>query len=230
MSLYLLLDFAAISIPFAFSFEKRLEFYKLWRGLFLSIATIGFVFILWDGAFTRMGVWGFNPEYLSGIFFCGLPLEEYLFFICVPYAGVFTFHVFRTLLPRFTISPGMLRLITLIAAIPLTLAGIIFYDRWYTCSTFLFATLSLFAAHVWFRELLPHFLLSFCAILLPFMIMNGILTGTFIEGEVVWYNDAENLGIRVLTIPLEDFFYGLSLLLWNVNLTITLLKKISRNR
>jgi hypothetical protein len=35
---------------------------------------------------------------------------------------------------------------------------------------------------------------------------------------VVWYNDQENLGIRLLTIPLDDFAYGLDLLLMNIGL------------
>ena len=46
--------------------------------------------------------------------------------------------------------------------------------------------------------------LSFPLILIPFLIVNGILTGSFIEDEVVWYNSSGNLGIRILTIPVED--------------------------
>lgn len=50
-------------------------------------------------------------------------------------------------------------------------------------------------------KLLNHYYLTFLIILIPFVIVNSILTGSFIEGEVVWYNNAENLGIASLTIP-----------------------------
>ena len=49
-------------------------------------------------------------------------------------------------------------------------------------------------------------------ILIPFFIVNGLLTGSFIIDEIVWYNNNHNLGLRIGTIPIEDIFYGFSLL------------------
>ena len=54
--------------------------------------------------------------------------------------------------------------------------------------------------------------------LVPFFVVNSVLTGSWSEEAIVWYNDKENLGIRWGTIPLEDVGYGLLLML--INLTI----------
>ncbi len=56
------------------------------------------------------------------------------------------------------------------------------------------------------------FLISYAIILIPFLIVNGFLTAI----PVVIYNDAENLGIRLYTIPVEDIFYGMLLVMMNV--------------
>ncbi len=228
MSLYLLLDLAAITIPLLFSFEKRLQFYKQWKFLFPSILVVGFVFVLWDIFFTHMGYWGFNQRYLNGVYFFNLPMEEFLFFICIPYASVFTFHVLRTLLDGFSFMGYIIKYFALGLAGLLLLTGIYFHHKWYTCSTFLLASGSLYIAYFFFREEFSHFLLSYLTILVPFFIINGILTGSFIEGEVVWYNSNENLGIRIFTIPIEDIFYSLSLILWSVNVTVMFEKKFSK--
>jgi lycopene cyclase domain-containing protein len=52
--------------------------------------------------------------------------------------------------------------------------------------------------------------------LIPFLIVNGILTGLFLEEPVVSYNKNEILGIRILTIPIEDVGYAFSMLFSNL--------------
>jgi lycopene cyclase domain-containing protein len=49
--------------------------------------------------------------------------------------------------------------------------------------------------------------------LVPFLIVNGALTGAFTEKPVVWYNNTENSGVRLGTIPIEDSVYLLFYLL-----------------
>ena len=68
------------------------------------------------------------------------------------------------------------------------------------------------------------FYITFLIILTPFFIVNGLLTGSFIQDSVVWYDNYENLGIRLGTIPVEDIGYAFSLLLLNIIL-IEKLKK-----
>jgi lycopene cyclase domain-containing protein len=56
------------------------------------------------------------------------------------------------------------------------------------------------------------FLISYAVCLIPFLIVNGFLTAI----PVVLYNNAENLGFKIYTIPFEDTFYGMLLVLMNI--------------
>jgi lycopene cyclase domain-containing protein len=73
-------------------------------------------------------------------------------------------------------------------------------------------------------SILNTFFITFLIVLIPFSIVNGILTGSFIEEPVVRYNNLENLGIRLGTIPIEDIGYAFSMLL----MSLVLIQKIEK--
>ncbi len=163
-----------------------------------------------------MGVWGFNPRYLSGIELFGLPLGEYLFFITVPYACLFIYRTLNYFITKDLLAGYTKHISNFLIGFSFALAAV-FYNNWYTLTTFAF--LGTFISYLQFSakvNWLGRFYLAYAVCLLPFFIVNGILTGTGIEEQVVWYNDDENLGKRIGTIPFEDIFYGMLLILMTV--------------
>ena len=98
------------------------------------------------------------------------------------------------------------------------------YDKIYTvCSVGLFAVLMLLQIIYKFKDA-QRFYLSFIVIYIPFYFVNNALTGNYSENPVVFYDNAENLGIRVGTMPLEDSFYCFTLL-YSIILFFEYLKK-----
>ena len=215
-SLYLLLNFFAVLIPFIFSFHPKLNFYKYFKAFFIANILVAVIFITWDIVFTRIGVWGFNPTYVSGIYLLHLPIEEILFFVFIPFACVFTYHSLNLF---FTIKwkPQIENVFVLTFSMLLFVIGIYSVPKLYTSCTFISLPLVLIAIkYVAKVNWLPKLFFSYLILLIPFFIINGILTGSGLENPVVWYNNDENLGIRILTIPVEDIFYGFELILLNV--------------
>ncbi|MDN3724899.1 lycopene cyclase domain-containing protein [Aequorivita sp. SDUM287046] len=211
--LYLVLDIASLSIPFLFSFHPKLKFYKLWKYFFPATFIMMVIFIPWDMIFTHHGFWGFNDRYLSGINWGNLPMEEWLFFICIPYACLFTIYAFKNLLPKFSFSNRVTAIVYFSLQTLLIVSLLYFYNLWYTAINFGYAILLLGLVYNFKREALNVFFPIFLNLLIPFFIVNGFLTGSWINEQVVWYNDAENLGIRLGTVPIEDSIYALSMLL-----------------
>ncbi|MGI9526045.1 MAG: lycopene cyclase domain-containing protein [Weeksellaceae bacterium] len=211
--LYLILNVLSFSIPFAYSFErKRMHFIQYWKSYFTAIALVGLVFILWDIYFTYIGVWGFNDDYLVGWRILKLPIEEWMFFFLIPYASNFIHYALLYFFPKPALKDKTAhRLATLLFIVTVAIA-IGNYDKAYTLASFgLFALLMLIQLKFKFK-VFNRYVLSFVVILIPFIIVNSWLTGSFTSEPVVWYHNAENLGIRVGTIPIEDFFYCFTML------------------
>lgn len=210
---YLLLNIATLFFPLVLSFDKKVAFYKKWPQLLWGIAITGAFFIVWDVLKTHYGVWSFNPKYLLGIYIINLPLEEWLFFITVPYGCVFIYECIKAYLPDYLLRPS--KYIAPALVVVLLVLGLINYARAYTCITFVFTALFLLLyMRVFKNRLGGYFWLGYLVHLIPFLLVNGVLTSL----PVVIYNNAENLGIRLYTIPVEDTIYSMLLLLMNIGI------------
>lgn len=214
--LYIWVDFFCIIFPFLFSFHPKIKFYKQWNNFIIPCLFVALFFIIWDATFTKMKIWWFNYDYLMGFKILNLPIEEILFFICIPYACVFTYYCVELFFQKYTISNILSSLITYIL-ITICLIGLIkYYDRWYTATTCILLMATLVYLKFKKTTYLGKFYISYLLIIIPFLTSNGILTGGFTIKPVVIYNNLENISYRFFTIPFEDFLYGMLLILLNV--------------
>ena len=215
-SLYLWLNIGSIAVPLLYSFHPKLQLYKKFHWLLLSLMLTMGVFIPWDVIFTIHGVWGFNSDYFLGFKILSLPLEEWLFFICIPFACVFTHYALLLYFPNLKLNKVATKAISISLVLILFILALANYDKWYTLVNFSLAIPLTWLVYKYNPQLLQHFFLTFLVMLIPFFIVNGVLTGSWIDNQVVWYNDAENLGIRMGTIPVEDSIYAYSMILMNL--------------
>ncbi len=194
-----------LSYPLYKSFESRVQFYKKWRFLFPAIFISAIVFIAWDIWFADKSVWSFNRDYLLGFFIAGLPIEEWLFFFITPFSCVFIYEVLNYFVKKDIIAPYAKGIsITLISA--LLILGIMNTSRMYTSITFITLALVLFVLQFIFKSsYLPRFYLTWAVCMIPFLIVNGMLTAF----PVIRYNELHILNVRIFTIPIEDVFYGM---------------------
>lgn len=192
-----------------------MRFIGKWKSFLPAILFPSIIYIVWDMWFTDIGIWSFNAQRITGIYLLGLPLEEILFFFIVPYGCLFIYACQNTYFPKIICS-RLADSIFLLFGILLVLTGFIFYDRLYTCITFLsagafiIATIRSGVVKPGFNS--KRFLLVFGMVMIPFLLINGLLT----KIPVVLYNDTAITGLRIYTIPVEDLFYEMLLFLWNV--------------
>jgi lycopene cyclase domain-containing protein len=219
---YLILDILTLAGPLALSFDKRVAFYKDWKYIFTSIFFVSSIYLIWDVIFTALGIWQFNTEYLLGLNFVNLPWEEVFFFIAIPYACLFIYSCLRHYFPNFQ-HRGLSKIFSYLLLVMIALVVAFNYNKLYTAITgiLLFFTI---LNQIWVTkgDYLSHVYLSWIIGILPMCAVNGLLTSL----PVLIYNNTENLGIRIHTlsinnfkygIPIEDFFYNLlymMLMIW----------------
>ncbi|WP_028972851.1 lycopene cyclase domain-containing protein [Spirochaeta cellobiosiphila] len=210
MSLYIILNIIILGSTLIFSFDKRVSFYKVWPKMGLIYLTVSVFFIVWDMWATHQGHWSFNPRY-TGVKIGNLPLGEILFFISVPYSCMFLWEIVNYFFPKtHNRKKSKSIVVTVIVMLLFAVAAIVFWQYEYTRTVCIVAIpLPLLLYFYYPYPLVDTRSIVYCgAITVAFVITNGILTGL----PVVNYGEGHYLGLRVLTIPVEDFVYNFCLI------------------
>ena len=217
MNLYLWLNIFTMGTLFL-SFDKKVGFYKYFKSLFLAITIVMLVFIPWDIYFTKHNYWGFTTEYLFGKFLFHLPLEEWLFFISVPFSCTFIHYVIKAYFKN-PFKINFTKYFWYILASTLLIIGIFNIDQPYTFWSFILCGISLISINYINSFFMTEFLFTYLVCLIPFFIVTSILTGSFTKSPIVFYNENCFSGIRIGTIPFEDLFYNMILILLSTYFT-----------
>lgn len=202
-------------IPALFSIFA-IDFIKQWKKFIVSTCLTAGLFLIWDIIFTHFGIWGFNTNYLLGYSLFLLPIEEWLFFLIIPFCSLFTHFAFYHKLPALKLNRKWTIYKTSVIILILLIIAIINYNKAYTFVNLTITVTLLTYGLIHYTKLLQKFYITFVIILIPFFIVNGILTGIITTDPIVWYNNDHNLGIRIYTIPVEDIAYAFSMLFMNL--------------
>ncbi len=213
---YLVALIVSFSIPFLYSFHPKMRLIRWWKPVLAAMSITAGYFLIWDVFFTKNGYWGFNDKYISGIKILHLPIEEWLFFWLIPFASLFIHYSLQYFKPNLLISIKLTKLISIFLIIGVLILVGLNYNKAYTLINFSTFLIILLIALIFKPQILRRFYLAFLIILIPFTLVNGLLTGMFTTEPVVWYNDLENLGVRFISIPAEDFGYTFSMLLMSL--------------
>ena len=171
---YLLINFLTVLFPVILSFDKRVRFYQSWKYIFPGLFISGLLFLFWDYLFTIYGVWSFNPDYIRGIYFLNLPIEEILFFVTVPFACIFIYECLNYYIKRDLLASVSVY-ITYSLILLCTVLLVLYYDKVYSLITFgLLLVILLLAQFVFKLKFLSRFYLAYLVSLIPFYIVNGL--------------------------------------------------------
>ena len=190
------------------TFAPKVYYYRKMKSLIIAIVVISSLFIVWDALATARGDWGFNKKYITGHRIFGLPLEEILFFIAVPYSCIFLYETFHIYFKEKKVFYNIHLYNTL--AISCFAIAVAYINKAYTATVFIMAGALFTSARFCFKSMFSSSLYWLYIIVCTFLfaIFNHMLTAL----PVVTYSHQAITGFRIGTIPIEDFFYNYSLL------------------
>ena len=209
---YLLFNLVVIIGPVVSRFSHQIRHVSRWRLKLLVSGIVMIPYIIWDVLVTGSH-WHFNKAYTLDFRLFGLPIGEWLFFITVPFGCLLVWET----LPDAKLSTRLksLRYVRTVLYMALPIGIWVFnigkqYTGLVLCCIGLVGLTDTLLKTELLMQLKTYIYLGIVVGLI--LIFNGYLTAR----PVVLYGEAYQMGYRILTIPIEDFGYGFTLMLFNV--------------
>jgi isorenieratene synthase len=206
---YLLFDLV-VAAPLVLAAWLRPRWFRGgWRAAFRAALFGAIPFVVWDAAVAGRH-WWFDARRVLGPRVLGLPVEELLFFLVVPLACLFTWEVLvggaRARLRPLGRAGRIAALVCLLAAVWAWAEG-----REYTALVLAGVVGALVLDDALGTGLAGSNRARVHAVLV--LAFTGVFNGYLTARPIVHYDDAYALGWRLGTIPVEDFAFGLALVL-----------------
>ena len=203
---YCLLFNMLVFVPvLVLSLKTDVQPHKQWRALLIAYVLVSLPFIGIDIIAAKQSLWYFNELYTSVYRYAWLPPEEILFFFTVPFAMLYVWGVIKKHVaakPMSTTWP--LVFLSAIVAGAATL-GLVYWGQRYTMLAAGLVIITAMAVGASTKLLFDNRFWVFQVALLGIFIMaNAILTSL----PIITYNATEIIGIKLYTIPVEDFLFN----------------------
>lgn len=206
---YLIFNLIVISGPLSLSFDRRVHFVDKWNNVFKAILISLVVFVAWDAIVTGRH-WWFNDRFYLGFKILKLPIEEWLFFITIPYASLFIWEVFAAYFRNRELKRLQIIQSILYFGIPVGIILILTGKEYTGLVLIALGMVALLDWRLQTKLFIQLRTIQYLAIsTLAMLIFNGYLTWR----PVVLYNEVYQLNARIFTIPIEDFGFGYALIL-----------------
>ncbi|URA10872.1 lycopene cyclase domain-containing protein [Thermospira aquatica] len=205
--MYVIIPIFAAFVPLVLSFDEKVHFARYWIPYVVSALSVGVVYLVWDVLAVWKGHWRFNDEYVGKWRLFHLPLGEYLFFVCIPYACLFLYEVGVAYFGNDQLLPWEGWWSWLLGGVSIVFAWFM-RRRGYTVFALFSAAVFFVLQGMLFPGLLGHtgFLFFLALSTVGFLVVDGLYTSL----PTIFYNTTANTNVRLFTIPVEDFVYNIS--------------------
>jgi lycopene cyclase domain-containing protein len=179
--------------------------------LFISIFIVSIIFIIIDSLVTGY-FWNFNSRYILGIKIIKLPIEEILFFITVPFACIFLWINIKNIIKNIK---SKVCINCILNGLLFPLAAFFWYQKLFYTFSMIVLLIFIIAVDKFIKtELFRQkvFLIYLIIINCFTFIFNLYLTAR----PVVIYSTRYKTNLNIITIPIEDFIFGICLISLNI--------------